>query len=475
MELSGHELERLRAAAATATGLTLAEWRPRELSEFVRGRLDDTKRSFGAWLALLAGPAGEEERARLVDRFTIGETYFFRDPPQLELVVQHAFEARRRASPGRRIRILSAGCASGEEPYSLAMLLRERGHRRASFEVLGMDLNAAFIARARRGVYGRWSLRATPPELAARYFERLDEGVYRVVEDVRRDVRFACADIRSLRSQEEASVDIAICRNVLMYLSPAATDAALAALKRVLVQGGFLFVSHAEVARIRTAGLLPVSEGGRYFFQRAEPPPHLLRRPGLRRKAEHERPTRSPRLSDVARARHAPRSEPEPVERLRGLFRAERYDEVIDALRGVPEDRRAPEACALLAAALAARGRLEEAERECERLLARRFDSAEALHQIAVCREHRGDVAAAMKADAEDTYLRPDFALAHLHLGRLARRTGALREARRQLAVAEKLLPRERQDRLELYGGGFSREALADLARAELGQLGGPR
>lgn len=177
---------------------------------------------------------GESELARFLERLnerdptveqafiealTVGETYFFRDPKHFDFLRERLVE-RREAGTGGRVRLWSAGCATGEEPYSMAILALEVfGHAATAFvEVIATDINADFLRRARVGIYGEWSFRGTPPLLRPTWFEPAS-GRFRVKSSVRGLVTFGPLNLaRSAETEAGPSdVDFVFCRNVLVY------------------------------------------------------------------------------------------------------------------------------------------------------------------------------------------------------------------------------------------------------------------
>jgi chemotaxis protein methyltransferase CheR len=221
---------------------------------------------------LEADPTMREEMRELAARLTIGETYFFRSPEQLKVFSEIALPRLRRTDPVRRIRILSAGCSTGEEPYTLAMTLRELGPSApAEVSILGLDINREALAKARRGHYSAWAMRATPPDCLEKYFRRehsefvLDEGLRAMVKFEERGL--ASEDYRFW---QPASFDIVFCRNVSMYLSARALGEVIARFARVLAADGFLFLSHAEPLRgISQAFHVEHAQGSFYYVLRS--------------------------------------------------------------------------------------------------------------------------------------------------------------------------------------------------------------
>jgi chemotaxis protein methyltransferase CheR len=158
------------------------------------------------------------------------------------------------------------------------------------------------------------------------------------------------------------------------------------------------------------------------------------------------------------------------------LLRQERFREALETVRGLPAYSAADRDVQLLRAVLLTNcGEVPEAEAICRQLLAADNLNAGARYLAALCREHLGDPAGAMEQDRAAIYLDPTFAMPHLHLGLLTKRTGDLPAARREMEQAAALLPREDGARILLLGGGFSRKALLDFSLAELQACGGSR
>ena len=157
-------------------------------------------------------------------------------------------------------------------------------------------------------------------------------------------------------------------------------------------------------------------------------------------------------------------------------MRRERFADALELLSALPPESHAePDALLLRAVLLANSGKLEEAETSCGRLLALDELNAGAHYVMALCREHAADAAGAIEHDRTAIYLDAGFAMPHLHLGLMARRAGDDAAARLELSLALVLLAREDASRLLLFGGGFSRDTLVALCRAELRAVGGDR
>lgn len=195
------------------------------------------------------GSGEESEMDSLIDRITIPETYFFRESEQLGAFTEELLgEWEASARPGSPLRVWSAGCASGEEPYTLAMLLEEKGvFARHTVEIFGSDISLASLARARSGVFRENSFRQTSPERRERFFDAESPGRFRIREEVRRRVTFGRVNlIETARLAALPIFDIIFCRNVLIYLDEASKRAVVASLHKRLVANGHLFLGRVE-------------------------------------------------------------------------------------------------------------------------------------------------------------------------------------------------------------------------------------
>jgi chemotaxis protein methyltransferase CheR len=196
--------------------------------------------------------AGGDGWEAILAQLTIGETYFFRNQAQFDALRQHILpELLARRAMARTVRIWSAGCATGEEPYSLAIVLDQMLPRNESWSVsiLATDINPHFLARAREALYGNWSFRETPDELRERYWIE-EQGRWRLCSDIRRMVSFARINLAEpcypALANGTSAIDIIICRNVTIYFDEVTTRQIAQRFYSALMPGGWLIVGHAE-------------------------------------------------------------------------------------------------------------------------------------------------------------------------------------------------------------------------------------
>ena len=230
-------------------GVTFDESKSYYVDRRVAERMKATgEASFRGYFGRLRSEPGELEQA--ISAFTVGETYFYREAHQFACMSRDLLPlAVRGREPGGRVRILSAPCATGEEPYSIAIWLLENWPMVDAFniEIVGAAVDAAALAAARVGAYEARSLARLPAEIAEAYFEPAEGGRRRIIRDLRESVSFAPANlIEAAAFRALGAFDLIFCRNVLIYFDDAARRTAAEHLYDVLAPGGFLLLGHAE-------------------------------------------------------------------------------------------------------------------------------------------------------------------------------------------------------------------------------------
>lgn len=212
--------------------------------------------SLKAYYERVSIPAEEEERARMIDAITTNETRFFREPKQFEFLVRSVLPLwRQEADSGKRrkeIRIWSAGCSSGEEPYTIAMLLEEnlRAQDAWDFRILATDISNRVLEKARKGIYAVSRSNELPSELLLSYMLRGTgerEGEMKVKIEVQGRVDFGRLNLNDESSSPGGPFDAIFCRNVLIYFDQQSKQRVVNKLVRHLAPNGFLFVGHAEI------------------------------------------------------------------------------------------------------------------------------------------------------------------------------------------------------------------------------------
>ncbi|MBI5453741.1 MAG: tetratricopeptide repeat protein [Deltaproteobacteria bacterium] len=410
----------------------------------------------------------------LAANLTVGETYFFRDTDSFkaleESILPAIVSSRREAS---RLRIWSAGCSTGEEPYSIAILLKRMSHLFKGWNVtiIGTDINAKALKRASDGVYTEWSFRGTPQWLKDGYFRKKD-GFYEITPEIRQMVSFSFLNLAedaypSLLSNTSA-MDMILCRNVLMYFSPEVAGRVIHGFHNSLLEGGYLFLSPTEGLRMisypfkvmnlgnTTVYRKDAGEGAKDRFESKSPPlwqvlKHSAENGGMALGSDGPAVTEEAggpsRRGDETAARPLPAG-PAPqtssttdAER---LLKEGRYAEAARVLESVVSVKGTDEpATGLLARAYANQGQLDLAAEWCEKAIA--ADNLDPMRHylLATILQEQGRPEDAVKSLRKALYLDHDFVLAHFVLGNLLVRLGdgdgAVRQYRNALRLTSKM------------------------------------
>ena len=459
--LSDEDFARLRMLLAKVAGLVFDESRRESLAYSVAERLRATGVASVAEYLEMVSQAGSPERQELLDEVTIQETHFFRNPPQVRALRAHVLPELLRAAAGgeRRLRIWSAGCSTGEEPYTIAMILRELLPTTAGWDVkvVATDVSERALAAARDGVYGSRAVQLASPEELARFFVARADGRYAVRPEVRELVEFRHHNLVTEPPPFPPSdrLDLVLCRNVTIYFSRETTRDLVSRLHAVLRDGGYLFLGHAEtlwqVSDEFRLVALGSGESAAFVYRRLDGPPAE----GAERRAV---------LPDRRTADEPP---PGP-DRRKGPRRA------WEALRRVtqePPSRTAPrprDPDDLLAQArtAVAEGRYADAARLAD-LVSQEDPLQAAAHRL------RGGALVALGRDDDAlvafrkaVYLDPDDGMAHFELaGALARCGHAAAAVREYRAAADVLSRRPRGAPAPELGGRDVRELVALCSR----------
>ena len=262
--------QRFRGWIARRLGLHFDDAKLEFLAEVLDRRVDKKGLMLFPYLDLLEGPDITAELRALALELTVPETYFFRHMEQFRAFAEVALpEAQATRGAIRKLSLLSVGCASGEEPYSLAMLVREGAEQGWNVAIHAFDINSAMLAKATRGFYAAWALRETPPESQQRWFRNVGKE-FELEESIRAAVTFREVNL----AQENAELwavdkyDVIFCRNVLMYFTPQSAQALVARLTRSLAPRGHLFLGSAETLRGLSNDFHLRHSHGAFYYQR---------------------------------------------------------------------------------------------------------------------------------------------------------------------------------------------------------------
>lgn len=439
LELSDEILSRLGDFATATLGLRFPPDRWRELARGVgAAALELGISDVEAWIeTLLADEASGADIKALANHLTIGETYFFRHRESFTLmgeeILPERFAARR--EQGRSLRIWSAACSTGEEPYSVAMLLRRMYPELspATVSISATDINTHSLARAQRGLYSEWSFRDTPAWLKDAYFSRKPNGRYEITREVRQLVKFShlnFADpIYPAEFGERADYDLILCRNVLMYFSAEWHARIVRRVVAALAPDGWLLVGPCDIS-IPQATELGLEQRGPGSFLRTE------KKTAVRAPA----PALPPVIWPVAQPAAAPKPA-EVVPLLPSLPLLKEDAPVAKAAAPLPEATQTEsEVVSALAHEKADRGDLSSALLACDEAIA--LDKVNPdFHYLRGCiLQEQERLPEAVQAFQRVLFLDPKAVMAHFALGCIAERLGDHGEARRHLSLVLRIL-----------------------------------
>ena len=432
-------VEALVAAIERRTGLNLAgSRRPGAAAGLARAMAAAGVGDHDAYRRLI-----ERDRVAfddLIAELTVGETYFLRERPQLALLRRDVLpDVVERRGPRHVVEAWSAGCATGEEAYTLAMVLEEEGLGRRS-RVVGTDLSPAAVARAEAGVYGPWSLRGMSAEERDAWLEPVGRR-FRVTGRLARRVRFATRNLLDGPPPGSAPFDVVFCRNVLIYLVPAAIEQVTRALLESLAPGGWL-VTAASDPPLHADGLERVRTPQGIAYRRAGEDSAPFTASGHITQGTPRVPVAPPAARPPQpRPRPRPAAVPgDPLAAARLAFGENRYLEAAHLAAEAVAGGGGTDAHALLVRALANGARAEEALSAARAAVAAHPIEAELHYLLAVLEAEQRRFAEASTAAAVALYLQPGLAVAHLLKARAARALGDEATAQRSLRNARRLL-----------------------------------
>ena len=415
---------------------------------------------------------------QLIERLTIGETYFYRHRPYFDMLEREILPeivARRRAS--KRLRLWVAGCATGEEAYSLAIAVRAVLPDVDDWQIslVATDLNRAYLARAEKGGYGEWSFRETDPSFKADNF--VAEGPrWQIRPEVRKLVRFGQLNLAEegypSAANGTAGLDLILFRNVLLYFGQELAQRVVGRMRTALVPGGWLVLGPSDPRPGLLADFEMHTGAGAVVYRRVDVD-HPRGDPSGERgltvstvplKVADQRPAADTfEVIQVTAARRGSLGKPIRPE---GPHRSERSEAVSPPL--VEGDWYA---AWLLARASADGGQLDLAEEHCQLAIKRAHLRPEPYYLYGALRLARGDDAGSLEAHRKALYVDPRFVPALLAQAAIHRRVGAQAKARQVLRRAQRLLEGRQADEWVLADDGLTvgrlRDAVREALRAE--------
>lgn len=437
---------------------------------------------------LLSSRLTRPQMETLASHLTVGETYFFREKQVFEIleerIVPEWIASRRNTEP--RLRIWSAGCCSGEEPYSIAMFLSKAipDWKNWKISILATDINPRFLRKASRGIYNEWSFRDTPSWAKHGCFKKLKDN-YEILPRFKEMVTLGYLNLAednypSLLNNTNA-MDLIFCRNVLMYFSEEQARKVIGRFHSSLAEGGSLVVSATETSPVLYRQFTQINSGGFTIYKKEQ------RKTASPEPVHHEKnnfvpaqffpaasvPTVASEIPEPAENRkpseNEKQSKPAIYEEARALYESGHYTEATEKLLGAASEIIAgAKAAVLMSRAYANQGKLNESLGWCDRAIAAEKMNPELHYLRAIILQEQGNMDAAVTALKRALYLDPEFVLAHFALGNLALRREEFQTADKQFENALSLLEHSSPETVLPGSEGLTSARLSEIIRATM-------
>jgi chemotaxis protein methyltransferase CheR len=436
---------------------------------------------------MMEKPLTRDQIELLARYLTVGETHFFRDANTFAVLEEHVLVPliRRRRQQGRHLRLWSAACSSGEEAFSIMILLKRLLPDLDDWQVamLATDINLLAMEKATRGIYSEWSFRGTDAAIMEKHFTRQDKINFALDPEIVKKVSFSylnlADDVYPSLTNNTNAMDVIFCRNAIMYFSAQRARQVFENLFHCLVDGGWLVVSPVDIPQTLPRGCQRMNYPGVILFRKnvgrsAQTVASVPRYSGALDKAlpggMQNRPAPSPgneprtAVAPLTGPRTAPSDAPvtasDPIVQARALYRQGLYRQASEKLLTLVDGDGNIEAVKLLVEALSNEGKLVEALEYCEQAISINKLSGELIYLRAILLQEMGRDAEAVTSLNQVIYLDPEFPLAWFTLGKITQQQGRQKETDKNFSNALSLL--------ESFGDD---ECLADFDGMTAGSL----
>ena len=368
------------------------------------------------------------ELQELVEQLVVPETYFFRDRKPFDFLINYVRTNWHSPSHPRKLRLLSVPCSTGEEPYSMAIALLEAGLPAHRFSIDAMDISNYAIAKAQRAVYGKNSFRGESWVDPNRYFQPTAKG-YEVISSVRSTVNFQQGNLLTAFSNTQAKYDIIFCRNLLIYLEPAACTQVLTILERLLVPNGLLFVGASETAKVPSDRFTSIRQCFTFAYQKVdstEVPSPKIEKTTI---AELEKSSRLTYNQPHNTSKKPPSEKPTASPAI--AFRSSVSEQRFQSRRSIAPETvsTSPQLSLSLARELADTGQIEAAIERCQEYLNRHSTNDEAYTLLGTLHQTKAEYSQAEQYFRKALYLNPNCYEALMHLALLKEHRGDINGA----------------------------------------------
>jgi chemotaxis protein methyltransferase CheR len=445
---------------------------------------------------LMSAPLTQEQAETLSFYLTIGETSFYRNKNIYNELERHVLpeliDSRRKT--GKYIRIWSAGCSSGEEPYSIAILLYKMipDFNDWNIFILATDINTRVLKKAKEGIYKKWSFRGTPEWVKDGYFSKTIESSYEIKPYIKKMVSFSYHNLAkdpypSLLNNTTA-MDIIFCRNAIMYFPPQFVKKIIMRFYRSLLDGGWLLVSESEGSSVHMSRFITVNLPDAIFYRKD------LLKSGTMEKFQVKTPVsiydydpevfpevplpaqESPPLPvwDVTTKSRREKPKTEEVkqkayEEAMVLYKQDNYPEVEHILtEHLLQNHKDFKSMTLLAKACSNQGKFSKAIEWCEKEIAIDKFNPGCYYLLALIFHEQGEIEEAISSLNRSVYLDPDYVLAHYTLGNIIFRKGNFKKAAKYFDNALSILNTYKEEDIVPESDGVSAGRLIKIIKMKI-------
>jgi chemotaxis protein methyltransferase CheR len=499
IEMLGSGIQPLRELIYRKSGIVLEGDLPNALQSVVRAKMESRGIvSPGEYYRFLGSSFdGQRELEELISHITVNETYFFRNAAHFAALRERILAKSVEDNGDDVVRIWSAGCSTGEEPYSIAMValdfMQDQGNLK--IEILGTDVDKGAIDKAERGLYGKRSLRAIEDRYRKRYFSKAN-GKFEIDSDLKGMVRFGHFNLmeKPYPKPSKGNWDIIFCRNVIIYFDHEAVSHVTDGFHSVLAENGYLFMGHSEALDSVSSGFAPVEVCGAFVYVKKpygdrgkvnlagsvplprasliQAQPEAFTRQKRNRTTKH----RGQRRSDKARELKLPKQEEgaESIyDRAYELFVAGRSDEALRMVETQIESKSEDAWVHLLAGKIYAdRGLYEQAIERLKQSIQLEPLLTEAHYLLGVVCQRSEQISKAIDEFKRAIYIDRDCALSHFGLACVYHSKGLMDDAAREYANTVKILERFQDDEIVEFSGGITVRILTQTCLKRMEELG---
>jgi len=474
--MTKEDYEKITTIIREKSGIKLEPRDYKRIGCLVKERLKKLKvGALGEYVEHLRSDRAIAEIEALTNDITISETYFFRDAGQCDALRDYILPSLIKSKKEKKIRIWSAGCSTGEEAYTSAIILNQviSDRRQWDIEIIGTDINRRSIDEARNGVYSKYSFRGLNEEIIDRHFSKTPKGMS-VNDSMRSMVKFDVFNLKldqgSVFPDRYRGFDVIFCRNVLIYLESKVTDNILKGFSNSLLPQGYLILGHSEAALIPKRIFRPIRTNDTFLY--------MLHTEAT---AQKLKPEKTGGLPPTTRSfqpiNHKPKSEThysasQPVNqsaiyhKALTLYFQEKYSKAEEELENLLTfDNVSVEGLLLASLIRVNMGKFKEAISLVKKIQQKDEFLPDAHFVYGLIFENEGNYEQATRAYQAALFLKSNFFLSYFRLGHLYHKEEKRSYSVRAFKSALNLIDSEDEDRIRLLSGGFSRKNLEDICK----------